>query len=775
MKMRLLAIFCFALLSTNCSDSFFPTDLVEPNAQMEVVPSGTFAEIAPSCGDVITTNSILTADVTGCVSHGLQLGVDGITLDCDGHTISSVGGTYPGMDGILLFGIQNAAVKNCHIDGFHNGITLHFLGDKPADENEILDNTIEHYAGHGLMLYDGNNNLLKGNVVRSPTGLEAPTQNLIGIRLNRSTGNLLEQNTANENMYGIWLWQSDNNELTDNVAVGNLNSGIHVEFSHQTTIDGNTTGDGLDGILLDGSNENVITNNTAYGNGHHGVSLWANPSNDNRIEGNDLSANERSSLLISHNSQRNVVRNNLMNENGWAGFELRDASHNLVDGNTFKGNAERAITSFDTDPAWDAHHNTFSNNTIEGSRRGISLMDCSEESIVGNEISTDECIGAGINLYRCGNSDITDNVITKTGNHTHGIRLEMGSNDNTVARNTIHGSGIQGSYGVFVYGSDRNLLVENYLTETGTGGGCAEPWSFGICGQYRADDNNGVFLVDADDNTVRGNTISVDREDKDWAEGIRLGRSANFCEGEANNVLADNIVNAATGIYLRATPTNTQITGNTLTGFEKGTGIHFMPSSGSIVRDNTITGFNQGLLFREPSANNLLEHNNIYANQLGVWNWQTGDVDVRHNYWGTPCPPATLFEEATGTIQWFPQLTALFPPAMVAEDQNGDGYADVCGRCPETGSENVPTEYLAPQHLAYLNGDGFFKINVGSVEFPDIVSSSYSLVDTHGCTCEQILSWKPGVEASGEDRFGCTLGTMTTWIEQIGWARLREK
>ena len=43
------------------------------------------------------------------------------------------------------------------------------------------------------------------------------------------------------------------------------------------------------------------------------------------------------------------------------------------------------------------------------------------------------------------------------------------------------------------------------------------------------------------------------------------------------------------------------------------------------------------------------------------------------------------------------------------------------------------------------------------------------MVDTFGCSCEQILYCKPGANV-GELKWGCSEGTMHVWTSQIGWA-----
>lgn len=773
MRRSFLAVLGTALLFGACdqSDPALLTT-VSPEPTLGTVSSGPLIDIAPACGEVITQNSRLTADVTGCTGLGLQLGADGITLDCDGHVVSSPQGTG---FGILLQNANNVTVRNCHVQGFYDGIFVNASGGETSDQNRILRNTLEGYSSRGLELNASNGNVVAENVIHTPLRQESPDHNIYGIRLNESGNNQIERNSIDNDMgdatYGISLWRSDSNKLLDNTAAGYVYSGIILESSDDARVEGNHVSGGLDGISLIASSDNHIIGNIASGHGHFGLSFWAEPSYDNRVENNDLSGNERASLLVSHGSQRNLILNNVMNDNGWAGFEMRDASHNVVWGNTIRGNP-RGIMSWDADPTWDTHDNTFVENTIEGSRQPIDLWHCSSESVVGNEITTSECVSAAIRLYGCSDSRITDNVITKTGNHAHGIRLESQSNHNTVQRNTVNGSGRAGSYGIFVYGSDANLLSGNRLTETGVGGGCEDPSYFVVCSAYRADDSSGVFLVDADDNTVRDNTVDVRPREPGWpVNAVRLGSSANYCEGESNNEIVDNTLSGVIGLNLRGTPTNTRISGNFIEGPGTGTGVYFRPSSGNSVSENTVTGFDQAFLFETGSADNVVRHNNAYANHTAVENDQPGVVDVTENYWGTPCPPADLFVEQTGKIDWFPQLTGQYPPAVLAEDLNGDGYADTCGRCRESGVESVPAVGLLPQHLADVNADGRFEINLGSAALPRIAASDYSLVDTYGCTCSQILSWKPGAGADGETKFGCTLGTLTTWIRQIGWAR----
>ncbi|RLG24161.1 hypothetical protein DRN85_08100 [Methanosarcinales archaeon] len=112
----------------------------------------------------------------------------------------------------------------------------------------------------------------------------------------------------------------------------------------------------------------------------------------------------------------------------------------------------------------------------------------------------------------------------------------------------------------------------------------------------------------------------------------------------------------------------------------------------------------------------------------------------------------------------------------VDDDNDGvnDCYEDKCLNT--VIPEGVPTTGdLRPNHHAVLNnlvlygGTNVWKTNTGSANSPVITDSQYTIVDTFGCSCEQILFCKPGNNA-GEYKWGCSEGTMHVWTSQIGWA-----
>jgi len=83
-----------------------------------------------------------------------------------------------------------------------------------------------------------------------------------GIHLVSSSGNILSDNTANDNMIGIYLASSSGNNLSDNTAYSNLNYGIRLFMSSFNNLTSNTVSDGAYSISLEVScNSNLLSDN----------------------------------------------------------------------------------------------------------------------------------------------------------------------------------------------------------------------------------------------------------------------------------------------------------------------------------------------------------------------------------------------------------------------------------------------------------------------------------------------------------------------------------
>jgi nitrous oxidase accessory protein NosD len=237
---------------------------------------------AVACGDTITADLTLTADLTGCSGDGLIVAADGVRLDLNGHVVSglgagtgitvsaadvsvvngfvrgfgtgvrsigSVGGTQlAGLGvtangtGILAFAPSGMVVGSAIAGNAGNGLTGRGSGWT------IRDSVISDNAGTGLSFFFAGNATIERNVVRRNTGSgieflahvdqSAITDNLVtqngafGIRVLDSTTQVLRNDVRKNGATGIRLSEGENPAavifyvVTGNSSNDNAGNGI---------------------------------------------------------------------------------------------------------------------------------------------------------------------------------------------------------------------------------------------------------------------------------------------------------------------------------------------------------------------------------------------------------------------------------------------------------------------------------------------------------------------------------------------------------------------
>ena len=351
--------------------------------------------------------------------------------------------------------------------------------------------------------------------------------------------------------------------LTDNIT-GNataFSSAITIQRDN-ITIDGaghtlqSTNASGSVGIELMGRSNVTIKNmritSFAYG-------IWLDSSSNNRVSGNNITANNWAGILIIYSSGNNVSGNNITANNLY-GIDLESSSNNSVSGN----------------------------NITDSGYYGLFLDSSSSNGVSGNNITANNW--AGILFYSSSNN----NNVSGNSFANDGLSVSN-SSGNVVTGNLVNGkplvyledvSGyVVGDAGQVILVACNNVTVENLnLSHTSIG----------------------VELWETNNTIISGNNITANN----WA-GIEFLSSSN------NGVSRNNVaVNKMYGIYVESSSINNNMSGNNVTA-NNFVGIE-LDSSNNSVGGNNIKNNTAGI-YLVSSSNNSVNGNNVTANCIGIY------------------------------------------------------------------------------------------------------------------------------------------------------------
>jgi len=296
----------------------------------------------PSCGDIITADVTLSADLncTNPSADGLIIGGDHVTLDLNGHTIKG-----PGLVGVRITG-TNATVTNTGtwpgtVTGFEYGVYIN-----PTWGAKIIGLTLTG-NGRGIATGQADWNIICANVISR--------NSQDGIRLGISSNNTISGNTVSKNDFGIAIADGSNcNVVSGNSVSKNRNFGVaifcgsdsNMIFSNSVT---NTTEGEAHGIIVrSGSDLTQLMWNSANVNAGDGIHV--------DIGGNCQDSNNNVMPMGT------VIEGNVANRNGNDGIEVAATGSATVQDNTANVNSGYGIFAPDT---CDGSGNVTNNNFVQ--------------------------------------------------------------------------------------------------------------------------------------------------------------------------------------------------------------------------------------------------------------------------------------------------------------------------------------------------------------------------------------------------------------------------
>jgi len=438
---------------------FEQTDGVRTGGSGVVLTSGTTTSntTVNSTANIITGNYIGT-DVTGEVSLANERG--GVLL-LFGSSGNRIGGESSGerniisgngQYGVYLQGSENSLVNNNLIQGNFIGVDVTGSSSLPNDVGVWLleennsniigtdgsangGNVISGNNNAGIVVIEGENNIIRGNLIGTDAQGGSAISNSIGIEIRGAGGTVGGTTPGSRNVIsgnsstGLYLNEAVNVSVTGNY-VGLDNSG-------ENAIEGQSQG-----IRISGGSDHKITGNTISGNEGYGVridnSVQSGAGAENVVVSGNMIGPDPSGLVNIGNVRDGIIL--IGSSNNIIGGET-EADRNIISGNGggFEGFFVRSTGIFLTSAS---NNNTVIGNYIGSNNSGEFVQEFGNSShgILIDSGSSGNVIGLGQDGSGIGNV-ITGNGINVNAN---GITISDNSLQNRISGNQIFSNGAIG-------------------------------------------------------------------------------------------------------------------------------------------------------------------------------------------------------------------------------------------------------------------------------------------------------------------------------------------
>src|SRR5438093_1628833 len=218
-------------------------------------PTQSYPSREGTCAMRVTESFTLANDLT-CTGDGMVVVSDNITVDLGGHTLTGPGmgpqtWPLPQLDsvGVRVGGHTGVTIRNGKTIGFSTGI--YFIDM----ESSTIENVTTQRNRFGFYIHASKKITVKASDVEF---------NIYGLHLQNSDdsllqGNLLARQTYNSpGGYGLYMYASKDNRVTDNTIDSNINWGIWFSDAKENVIFHN----------------NVIGNNPQVSDNTEGSNIW---------------------------------------------------------------------------------------------------------------------------------------------------------------------------------------------------------------------------------------------------------------------------------------------------------------------------------------------------------------------------------------------------------------------------------------------------------------------------------------------------------------------
>jgi len=390
-----------------------------------------------------------------------------------------------------------------------------------------------------------------------------------GIALLESKDNILSGNNITRNFYGISIYNSESNEISDNPVENNYKAGIRLHESKGNELINQNVSNSEYGLFFENSNENLIVNGIISDTS---VGAMLQDTEGNTFSNNLVSQNFYG-FVIENSRGNKFIENELLDN--FFGMIFYQSSDNVIDSNTIDNQIAAILLQSSED-------NFITDNTLTDTGEGILLRSSDDNELHNNEFSTDTY---AIHLQNSKRTTLTENNMIDVGVYMIGVSIEHWTTHSIDTSNTVNDDPV-------------------YYWKNRKGGTVPQG-----AGQ--------VILANCEEVRVR------DQDIEGGSVGILLGFSS-------NNILKENSVTDSKGEGITLFESDDNILENNIVSENAFSGILMFESDGNIIANNAASRNNYGIITLGSSENKFI-YNTATANQVEGMSLYESDGNILKN------------------------------------------------------------------------------------------------------------------------------------------------
>jgi len=309
-----------------------------------------------ACGDTLTRDTTLQADLT-CSGDGLIIGADRITVDLNGHTVSSscVSAPCPVTDGIDNGGgYDNVRIVNGVVRYFEHSILLDGARRNTLSGLNLNGGGLDRSGSNAISLTRSDDNVIANSVIMGGDP---------AVLLSNSDRNTISRSTINGGISirvgdGLVIRNGSNGNRVSNSDISGSGVGALVLDSRRNVLSQNSISAYAGGLMLSGADDNTISRNIlgappfsdalgAFGGGSDGNKIERNVvTSSMRVVGDSNSIERNEARAIRIDGDANRIERNSASANGVFDINailVSGGDRNVVERNRASGSFGEAV------------------------------------------------------------------------------------------------------------------------------------------------------------------------------------------------------------------------------------------------------------------------------------------------------------------------------------------------------------------------------------------------------------------------------------------------